>query len=157
VTTDNACAIKEFKTSTLLSFIAGKSDPYVSVFMDAENQTKTPVVADNLNPKGCFCISLKFFRSKHNRKRRKWEHVDYFRVYREDDDVQFSVFDSDIDKDDPLGNYHLALGHIDDDWLDWVDLVDTPKGKLYLHVQKLRPNVTCDKMKKLAQVIILRE
>ena len=111
----------------------------MSVFMDAENQTKTPVVADNLNPKGCFCISLKIFRSKHNRKRRKWEHVDYFRVYREDDDVQFSVFDSDIDKDDPLGNYHLALGHIDDDWLDWLDQRGLCRNKLQTKPKKRKP------------------
>jgi len=133
ITVKEAADLVDADGGALMSFIAGKSDPYVSVFMDAENQTKTPVVADNLNP--------------------KWEHVQYFRVYREDDDIQFSVFDSDIDKDDPLGNFQLALGHIDDDWLDWVDLVDTPKGKLNLHVQKLRPNVTCPKMTKLSQQV----
>ena len=66
-----------------MGFIQGKSDPYVKAYMDAENQFRTKTVQDNLSP--------------------KWNHVDYFRVYRNDDGIQFNLFDEDVDADDDLG------------------------------------------------------
>lgn len=57
--------------------------------MDAENQFRTKTVQDNLSP--------------------KWDHVDYFRVYRNDDDIQFNLFDEDVDADDDLGKVSFFI------------------------------------------------
>jgi len=102
-----------------LGFVTGKSDPYVKVYMDMENQDKTPTITDDLNP--------------------KWNHTSFFRVYRDDDDIQFNVFDEDIDADDDLGKAVIKLNEVGDDWQDWVTLQGTEKGKLKLRIQKLYP------------------
>ena len=51
--------------------LSGKADPYVKVFMDIENQDTTPTVSDHLSP--------------------VWNHETYFKVYRDDDSIQFNV------------------------------------------------------------------
>ena len=55
----------------MMSFLSGKSDPYVKIFMNCENQDITPVINDNLNP--------------------KWNHSTIMRTYRDDVSVQFNV------------------------------------------------------------------
>ena len=54
-----------------MSFLSGKSDPYVKIYMNCENQDVTPVINDNLNP--------------------KWNHSTIMRTYRDDVSVQFNV------------------------------------------------------------------
>ena len=54
-----------------MSFLSGKSDPYVKVFMNSENQAITPVISDNLNP--------------------VWNHDVIMRTYRDDVKIQFNV------------------------------------------------------------------
>jgi Ca2+-dependent lipid-binding protein len=52
--------------------MSGKSDPYVKLYMDIENQDKTATVNDNLNP--------------------EWNHETYFKVYEERiSTIQFNV------------------------------------------------------------------
>ena len=104
--------------------------------MDAENQFRTKTVQDNLSP--------------------KWDHVDYFRVYRNDDDIQFNLFDEDVDADDDLGKVshflfileihkiqkfqvNIRLADISDDWQDWLDLEGVKQGKLKIKIEKLYP------------------
>ena len=109
--------------------------------MDAENQFRTKTVQDNLSP--------------------KWNHVDYFRVYRNDDDIQFNLFDEDVDADDDLGKVsyflfvlenfklkqktipkfqvNIRLADISDDWQDWLDLEGVKQGKLKIKIEKLYP------------------
>ena len=55
----------------MMSFLSGKSDPYVKIYMNCENQDITPVINDNLNP--------------------KWNHSTIMRTYRDDVSVQFNV------------------------------------------------------------------
>ena len=54
-----------------MSFLSGKSDPYVKIFMNSENQAITPVISDNLNP--------------------VWNHSTIMRTYRDDVKIQFNV------------------------------------------------------------------
>ena len=55
----------------MLSFLSGKSDPYVKIFMNSENQAITQVISDNLNP--------------------VWNYEKIMRTYRDDVSVQFNV------------------------------------------------------------------
>ena len=54
-----------------MSFLTGKSDPYVKIYLNSENQDVTPVISDNLNP--------------------IWNHSTIMRTYRDDLTVKFNV------------------------------------------------------------------
>ena len=54
-----------------MSAITGKSDPYVKVYLNAENQDVTPIINDDLNP--------------------VWNHATLMRTYRDDVTIKFNV------------------------------------------------------------------
>lgn len=101
------------------SIILGKSDPYIKLFMDIDNQDKTPTIADNLNP--------------------VWNHETYFKVYEGDDTIQFNVFDEDFNADDDIGKYSVKLNDTADFWEESIPLQGGENGKLDLRIEKLYP------------------
>jgi len=113
----------------MLSFLSGKSDPYVKMFMNSENQAVTPVISDNLNP--------------------VWNHETIMRTYRDDVTIQFNLYDSDmsvggvtVDPDDDLGCATLDLATITDDSFDgWLELKNIAHGKLHVRADRYSPVV----------------
>merc|ERR1712131_555332 len=111
----------------MMSFLSGKSDPYVKIYMNCENQDITPVINDNLNP--------------------KWNHSTIMRTYRDDVSIQFNVLDSDmsvggvtVDPDDELGCCSINLGEIDGDNLEtWLDLKNIEHGRLKIRAERFHP------------------
>lgn len=110
----------------IMSFLSGKSDPYVKMFMNSENQAVTPVISDNLNP--------------------VWNYDTVMRTYRDDVTVQFNLYDSDmsvggvtVDPDDELGCCTLDLATIGDSFDGWLELKNIAHGKLHVRAERYSP------------------
>merc|ERR1712212_813049 len=111
----------------MLSFLSGKSDPYVKVFMNSENQDVTPIISDNLNP--------------------EWNHSTIMRTYRKDGVITFNLYDSDmtvggvtVDPDDDLGSCSLNLNSINgNSYEGWLDLKNIAHGRLFVRAERDSP------------------
>ncbi|XP_063808699.1 extended synaptotagmin-1 [Pseudophryne corroboree] len=107
------------KDNFMGGMIKGKSDPYVIVRAGGKS-VRTRVVKENLNP--------------------RWDQV--FEILVTDvpgQDIEFQVFDKDIDKDDFLGSCKIAVKNVlKQKTIDeWLPLEDVKSGKLHVKVECL--------------------
>lgn len=85
--------------------------------MNAESKDRTCTISNDLNP--------------------EWNHIAIFQAHRDDEIIDFDVFDEDIDADDELGSCSVNLSNTGNDWTGWTDLLNVDHGRLKLRIQKL--------------------
>ncbi|XP_030822853.1 extended synaptotagmin-1 [Camarhynchus parvulus] len=114
------------KDQRLGGLVRGRSDPYAEVRAGG-SRFRSRVVRDELNP--------------------RWN--ESYEVIVDDvpgQDVEFDLFDKDIDKDDFLGRCKVPLRRVLSSRVvdEWLPLQDVPSGRLHVRLESLEPRPSAE-------------
>eukprot|EP00062_Callorhinchus_milii_P024119 gi/632983699/ref/XP_007908775.1/ PREDICTED: extended synaptotagmin-1 [Callorhinchus milii] len=130
------------KDNFMGGMVKGKSDPYIKIRAGPQS-FRSKTIKENLNP--------------------KWNELyEVIANHIPGQELEFEVFDKDIDKDDFLGRLKISYKDIinSKDLNEWYMLNDVKSGKLHLKLEWLPPTPDCTKLEQVLRansVLIAQE